>query len=110
MKDKRRKARLTPEQIETLYVVGLLTMQEIAKQAGITRQAVREILEKRGVSYRGGKLERSCSRCGVAFQAVRYQVKTGGGVYCSPRCAGLARSGREETMKEQTERLFKLEC
>lgn len=105
MRDKRKKSRLTPEQVETLYVVGLKTMQEIADKAGVSRQAVREILERRGVEYRGGKLERLCGRCGAVFQVPRYQVKGGGGIYCTPRCAGLARSGREETTRELIERL-----
>ena len=108
MRDKRKRSKLTPERIETLYVVSLLTMQEIAERAGITRQAVREILDRRGVSYRGGQVERVCSRCGAAFQAARYQVQVVGGIYCSPRCAGLARSGREETIKELIERISRL--
>lgn len=106
MRDKRRRSRLTPKQTETLYVVGLLSMQEIAERAGITRQAVKEILDRQGIAYRGGKVERSCGRCGQAFEVARYRARDGEGVYCSPRCGGLARSGQEETMQERTERVL----
>lgn len=106
MRDKRKRSKLTPEQVETLYVVGLKTMQEIAQRAGITRQAVREILERRDVEYRGGTLGRVCERCGATFQAARYRVQKGEARFCSPRCNGLVKSGRGETLKEQIERVL----
>jgi hypothetical protein len=87
-----RKSKITTEEIKTLYIVGLRTMEEIGAMAGISRQAVRLILDRIGVEYRGGKLIKQCLYCHGDFQVCRNVTKKGQGNYCSNRCSNAARS------------------
>lgn len=87
-----RKCKITPQEVVTQYVVGLRTMEEIAKDAGVTRQAIKLVLDRMGVEYRGGKVKRECGYCGGEFNHPRNEVKQGRGMYCSPQCFASSRS------------------
>lgn len=89
---KLRKSKLPVDAIIDLYVNRNMTMQHIADKAGITRQAVKLILDRNGVEYRGGKQDRICMFCNETFQATRNRIKKGGGDYCSVQCFHASRS------------------
>ena len=93
MKAKRHgKNRIPTEDIKTLYVVGLKTLEEIGTIAGMSKQGVLYVLNQIGVDYKGGKVEKICAYCEGAFQVARYIVKKDQGAYCSIDCAASHRS------------------
>jgi hypothetical protein len=81
-----RKSKITPDEVKTLYVVELMTMQEIAERAGVSKQAIKLILDRTGIEYRGGKIDKQCLFCKETFKAVRSYHKQGRGNYCSQAC------------------------
>lgn len=89
---KLRKSKLTVEKIIDMYTTQNMTMQLIADKAGITRQAVKLILDRHNIEYRGGTQPRTCLFCKEVFQATRCRLKRGGGDYCSPQCFHADRS------------------
>ena len=88
---KLRKSKVAKEEIARLYVEGLLTMQQIGDMAGISKQAVRNILVYEGVDYRGGMVKRTCHYCHNEFEARRKDIKHGKANYCSLSCFHAAR-------------------
>lgn len=89
---KLRKSKLSAERIIDMYTHQNMTMQHIADRAGVTRQAIKLVLDRHSVEYRGGAQERVCLFCGEKFQATRCRIKRGGGGYCSPQCFHADRS------------------
>ena len=86
-----RKSKVGREEIRRMYEECLLTMEEIGCLAGISKQAVRLILNQSGVSYKGGKVPRICKYCGNEFLAQRNRIKRNEGDYCSIPCFHAAR-------------------
>lgn len=65
-----------------------------------TKEAKQHMKEKNGMfgvhrygkeapNYKGGKIKRLCEVCGKEFYVPSFQVKNGGGKFCSQKCMGI---------------------
>ena len=96
------KNKIAASEIETLYVVGMKTLEEIGKIAGMSKQGVRLVLKQMGVTYAGGKIKRACAYCGQEFETPRCVAKIGKGLYCSTGCFSSDRSmGHDMTISSR---------
>lgn len=86
-----RKCKITKQEIARLYTEALLTMEEISKIAGVSRQQILNHIKALDIEYRGGRVERVCEYCGEKFSPRRRSVKQGEGKYCSVSCFHASR-------------------
>lgn len=94
-----RKSLLADDEIVLRYAHDI-QIQVIAKEAGISRQAVRDSLKRSGVyDPLHGSSERKCRFCEETFRAWRGQTDRGKGNYCSIQCFHADRSVSGEYSK-----------
>lgn len=85
--DKRRKSTLTPQDVVAFYTIQHLTMEEIGRIAGITRQSIRKILIKQGISPEQGEwVTFNCDLCGRVSKKPRCYWRKRTHNYCSNEC------------------------
>jgi len=79
----------TKEELERKYLVEHLTMAEIAKEQGTTRQTVLYYLKKYGIDRsKAERFEIECSNveCGKMFPTTRKRWRERFRGFCSPEC------------------------
>ncbi len=76
------------DQMIDLYVNKLVSMVDIAKSAGISRQAVHKALKKAGVSTNKSAAHREvlCTNCLRTITRPRCQVRNTNSLFCSREC------------------------
>ena len=85
-------SRIDRDEVWRLYREELLTMEEVGKRLGCSKQNIYHILRSRGEDYHVMFLVRKCKRCGGELTVNRGRLKRGGGVYCSVFCYHSDRS------------------
>lgn len=71
-----------------MWSQGLYSLQMIGDAIGVSKQAIKKYLNKRGFKTDKGQahLSVSCSDCGVKFNRVRCKVRATVRPYCSKAC------------------------
>lgn len=80
---------ITMKQVDTIikdYTINLIPIIDIAKQYGVTRQAIYKILKRYEIDTRNGKMTVSCTACGTEFERHRCQIRKRKRVFCSDVC------------------------
>ena len=76
---------LTKEELEDLYLVQHLTMQEIAEMYGASRAGAKKALDRNGVDGTTAEFfEYKCAYCKEPFDTNRRRFRSPIGKYCSP--------------------------
>ena len=82
-----RKSSLKPQDVVALYTESHLTMEEIGKIAGVTRQGIKKVLDKAGVKASEGEwLDTTCSSCGNTIHVRRKRWRINRKTYCNQDC------------------------
>ena len=86
---------------------GDMSLAEIGRRLGISRERVRQIARAGGslARVRGKRQELVCAECGKMFTAVPWQIKRGRR-FCSRQCAQRARGRRQELVCAQCGKVF----
>lgn len=75
---------LTKEELEDLYLVQHLSMQEIGDLYGTTRAGVKKALDRNGVDGSTAEhFDYNCAYCKVSFPTSRKRFRSPIGKYCS---------------------------
>lgn len=84
--------RLGKKELTKLYVKEYLTMEEIGKLYGVSRQAICLLSKKYNVKAQDGERPLcSCCKCGKKYRAYRRDLKRNKSNYCSMVCYASAR-------------------
>src|SRR5216683_5553950 len=72
------------QDLVVMWEIQRLSLPQIARLAGISRQAVKKRLNKAGISTAKGKRWIvSCALCGVSFELARNRIRRGLQHFCS---------------------------
>ena len=85
----RKHVRLTDKQrvdIIHAYEVGLIPMITLAKQYGVTRQAIYKLLNHAGVDTSKRKIPVSCQVCGTVIMRPKCQIRSSKHIFCGDEC------------------------
>ena len=78
---------ITKQELEGLYLGQHLTMAEIGKVYGLTRQRIHQLIRSMGIDTRTAeRFTASCIRCNKTFSTTRGHYRKHSNHYCSLEC------------------------
>ena len=78
---------LTKEELEDLYLVKHLTLQEIADKFGVTRAGVLKAINRNGIdTATAARFNITCRLCKTSFETTRKRWHSSLSNYCSQEC------------------------
>jgi YHS domain-containing protein len=70
----------------SMFQGNLMSLQQIADDYGVSRQAVKQFLNARGVSTSKGQFSIVCDECGMKVFKARCKIRGRDHHFCSQRC------------------------
>ena len=101
--------RIQTQDVVVMYTEQHLTMEQIGKLYGVTRQAIYKHLKKAGVKARESEIVNvQCVMCGQETTKHRSRMRKSRKRYCSPECYYLSRSNPRFISSRQGTRLARV--
>lgn len=108
-----RKCQIRPQDVVSMYSVQHLSPSEIARLAGVTRQAVWKTLRQNGVVTHKGpgggtRVKVRCDYCGIEYELTRARWRNAKEHFCDDECYYASRENPQYFQSRQGQRVARV--